>query len=102
MATPSDWFVPAHATWSAGQRHKALQQLIEHFNQRPRPREAGLFKQISYYLFLLADYRSASQVLAQGHVECPADEEIALNQVVCLSRANDAAGSLAAGEALAA
>ncbi|MDH2421056.1 tetratricopeptide repeat protein [Cobetia amphilecti] len=102
MATPSDWFAPAHATWSAGQRHKALQQLIEHFNQRPRPREAGLFKQISYYLFLLADYRSASQILAQGHVECPADEEIALNQVVCLSRANDAAGSLAAGEALAA
>lgn len=100
MATPHDWFLPAHQEWTAGHRARAVQCMIAHFNQQARPRAAGLFKQVSYYLFLLGDYRAAGQILGQGCDECPEDEEISLNRVVCLSRAGDASGAIAAGQRL--
>ncbi len=100
MAVPREWFVPAQQAWQADRRPQAVQLLIEHFNRQPRPRVAGLFKQISYYLFMLGDYRAASQILEHGRTECPQDEEIALNHVVCLSRAGERVASCAAGEVL--
>lgn len=101
MSAQKGWFAPAHKVWLAGRKPKAVQLMIEHFNHQPRPRDAGMFKQMSYYLFLLGDYRAASQILGHGCTECPQDEEIALNHVVCLSRAGDSAASRVAGRKLA-
>ncbi len=85
---PASWDATAHQSWSNKDINGALQTIIEKLNAIEGKKPEGLMVQFGYYLFLLNDYKSASDIFRTAHESYPDNNEILLNLSVCLGRSN--------------
>ena len=88
MRIPRKWDAGANTAWLAGDRNGAIQKVIAAVNKRPLPVPRDLSFQLSYYMGLTGDWRSAASVLANVCKAYPNDTEALLNFGVCLGRSN--------------
>ncbi len=94
----SKWNNKAHKLWNSGRRTDAIACLLKDLNTYQTPKPKALMMQFSYYLFLLADYGAACQVLEDASRMYPNDEEVMANLVVALSRAREYNKAIVASE----
>lgn len=101
-AIPASWNAEVHQLWASGERNEAIQQLLGLINQAgPRPAKADL-AQFAYYLFLLADFPAAANILEQALALYPDDLQLLLNLAVARSRMEDHNAAIAAAQKYAA
>ena len=83
---PPAWHHQAHALWTAGQRHAALDTLLADLNRHGNHKPSARVLQLVYYLFQGGDWRAAAQFLLLQHATDPDHNEVLLNLAICLSR----------------
>jgi hypothetical protein len=82
---PSGWYAPAHAAWLKGQRHQAIQALLETINALGTKKPLPLALQLAYYLYSIGDFLAAVGVLKRVRPYHPKNVELLLNLGVLLS-----------------
>lgn len=96
---PKGFDIQAHQLWTKGQTQSAIKKAIDTLNTvNTKTDRRPLMIQVSYYLFCLRDYISASNL--QHHIleDFPDDHETLLNYAVTLSRAEKNEDALKSAE----
>ena len=91
---PAGWDLTAGQLWESGQRREAIELTVRQINRLAPAVPLDMSMQLSYYLFLVGDYRSAVNVLDNTHKHYPKNQEVLVNLAACLSRAGMAAAAV--------
>ncbi|MGS2717589.1 tetratricopeptide repeat protein [Eionea flava] len=88
-AIPQGWDQNIHSIFVTGEANKAIGALVEQINLNKDSKPKGLLEQLSYYLFLIKDYKGASHILESAHKLHPEDDALLINLGVALSRSQE-------------
>ncbi len=83
---PDGWVNLAHRLWLDEKRADAIQETLKRLNQQGEKKSKEIFSQLSYYLYLIKDYRSACVILQQGLSYFPTDTKMLVNIASSFSR----------------
>ncbi|MGB1298680.1 MAG: tetratricopeptide repeat protein [Psychrobium sp.] len=83
---PKDWCEEAHQHWLNEDKGQCIKLAIEALNQHGVVKPKGLYEQISYYLYLSDDFKSAAFFIEQGLKHYPDDKQMGSNLVSIYSQ----------------
>lgn len=83
--TPKHWHNDAHQHWLQGDKHQAIQAVIQQLNlHKIKPIELTL--QAAYYLFFIQDYAAAARILETNPGNNSENIEACVNLAVCYAK----------------
>jgi hypothetical protein len=90
---PPGWVASAHQHWQRGQKHEAIQAVLDVINagQPALPHQPAV--QFSFYLSMLGDWPAAAEVLKKIVEAYPDDIEALKNLGTCLARTGQLAAA---------
>lgn len=84
-STPKYWHTEAHQRWLQGDKHGAIQTVIQQLNlNKIKPIQLTL--QLAYYFFFIQDYAAAASILETKQGEETEHSEIDANLAVCYAK----------------
>ncbi len=89
MKHPIEWDKIAHDLWLNNKKIDAIQAIIKKMNQYGVEKPKTIFEQLTYYLFLINDYKGCCIILEQALAQYPNDIQIMKNLGVSYSRTNE-------------
>jgi len=85
---PAGWDQAAHERWTQGHHQIAIELTLQAINRSGTSKPLPLILQLSYYVFLLGDPKSAAAFLKEGRKHYPENIELLKNLSVCLGRSH--------------
>lgn len=86
MKIPFGWIASSHKQWVQGNKSIAIKETIDILNSIKSKKPKEIFEQLSYYFFLINDYKSSLFMLEQALNIYPNDITILCNLSVNYSR----------------
>ena len=89
MKPPIEWDNTAHNLWLNNKRIDAIHATVKKMNQYGVEKPKPIFEQLTYYLFLINDYKGCCFMSEQALAQYPNDIQIMKNLGVSYSRTRD-------------
>lgn len=89
MKVPTGWDKTSHSLWLNNNKIDAIQAIVKKMNEYGVKKPKYIFEQLSYYLFLINDYKGGSTILEQALIQYPNDIQMMKNLGVFYSRLGD-------------